>query len=221
MSDPDGLSKHLLNGSPSTYFPSNSQSLGRQSSEPPFLSSQSRLSPLAPILSKDDTYIVVDREGNGRSPSKTLGPTHTSRPYFDPRQLLDPKGYNTIHRKKELDSFVDVSKPPPLPQTSDLAYGSQKRSQNESEGHGMGNMIERVYNITERQERPRKKQKTDKDDDGEENGKASFSGGGGKGGEIGEYMKQKREEGQKDLGPPKAIIDLTEGESYPGLRHTI
>lgn len=84
----------------------------------------------------------------------------------------------------------------------------------------MGKMIERFHNVTERQERPRKKMKTEKDDDGEDGIKASFNGG-GKGGEIGEYMKQKREEGRKDSGPVNTVVDLTEGETFSGWQHAI
>ena len=81
-------------------------------------------------------------------------------------------------------------------------------------------MIERFHNVTERQERPHKKVKTEKDDDGKEVIKASFSGG-GKGGEIGQYMKEKREEGRKDSGPFNTVVDLTEGEKFPDLWHAI
>lgn len=113
----------------------------------------------------------------------------------------------------EADPFLDTT-------NSGSTNASQKRNQDEDEGNGMGNMIERMHNLTERQERPRKKRKTDKDDNGDEQIKAGFSGG-GKGGEIGEYMKQKREEGQKESGPPQAVIDLTEGETCPGFRDAI
>lgn len=81
-------------------------------------------------------------------------------------------------------------------------------------------MIQRLHNVSERQERPHKKTKSEKGEHGEEDKKASFSGG-GKGGEIGEYMKLKREEGKKDSGPLNTVVDLTEGEIFPYLRHAI
>lgn len=220
MADPESLKNHLVNGSSSTYFPSECQSFGQRFSEPPSLSLQSDLLPSAPLLSKDDTYTVIYHEGNDKSPPKTLDSTHALRPHFDPRQLLDPKGYNSLHRKKETGSFVDVAKSSLHTPTLDFADDSQKRNRNEGEEYGMGNMIERVHHITERQEGPRKKQKTDKDDDGDDTLKARFSGG-GKGGEIGEYMKQKREEGQKDSEPFKPVIDLTEGETCPDFGHAM
>ena len=108
MADPGSPRKHLLNGSSSNYFPSNCQSLSRRLSEPFLLSFQSDLLSLPPPLSKDDTYTVFDHEGSDRSPPKTLGSTFVSRPRFDPRQLLDPRGYNAMHPKKEEDNAVLV-----------------------------------------------------------------------------------------------------------------
>ena len=210
MAGPESPRKLALNGSSSSYFPSDCQSHERRLSEPPSSSVQSGFLLQAPILSKDDTHNAVHYEGTGRSQSTALKPQYTSRPRFDPRQLLDPKGYNATHVKKESDSFVEESKPPFHNPNSDLTNGPQKREQDENNQYGMGNMIERIHNITERQERPRKKLKTEKDDD-EQHTKAGFSGG-GKGGDISEYMKQKREEGRKDSGPSSAIVDLTEGE---------
>ena len=74
----------------------------------------------------------------------------------------------------------------------------------------MGNLIERIHNVTHREDRPRKRQKSEQirgEDDDQK--KTSFAGG-GKGGEIGEYMKQKRKEGQSSVGP-NPVVDLTGG----------
>lgn len=151
---------------------------------------------------------------------KSPGPAYAPRPHLDPRQLLDPKGYNAIHRKKDMDSPIAEAKAFLDTTNSGFTDASQKRVQGGGEENGMGNMIERVHNITDRPERPRKRRKTDKDDNGDEQIKAGFSGG-GKGGEIGEYMKQKREEGQKESGTSQAIIDLTKGETCPDFRKAI
>ena len=107
MADHGSPKKHPLYGSSSIYFPSDCQSLGRRLSEPSLFSLQSDRLPFAPILSKDDTYLV-DHEGSDRSPPQTLSSTYVSRPRFDPRRLLDPKGYNAIQAKKEEDSTVTV-----------------------------------------------------------------------------------------------------------------
>lgn len=219
MAEPESQTNHFVNG---TVFPFDyDTSAAAVASHLFFILVQSDLPLLAIPLLKDNTYSISIREGSSRGPPTTVGQTSPSRPRFDPRQLLDPKGFNTIHRKKESDSFVDVSKSPPHTPTFEFIDGSQKRNQSDSEEYGMGNMIERVHNITERQERPHKRQKTGKDDDGEEERtKATFSGG-GKGGEIGEFMKQKREEGEKESGPSKGVIDLTEGENYSSVWHAV
>jgi len=75
----------------------------------------------------------------------------------------------------------------------------------------MGNLIERIHGITQRDGCPQKRQKTtktDEDDDGQR--KATFAGG-GKGGEIGEYMREKRKEAQAESGPNGTVVDLTAG----------
>lgn len=107
MADPGSPKKRLLNGSSSIYFPFDCRSLGRRLSEPSLLSLQSDILPLTPLLSKDDTYTCVDHEGGDRSPPQTLGSAYVARPRFDPRRLLDPKGYNALQAKKE-DSAIMV-----------------------------------------------------------------------------------------------------------------
>ncbi len=75
----------------------------------------------------------------------------------------------------------------------------------------MGNLIERIHGITQRDGRPQKRQKTTKtDEDDDDQRKATFAGG-GKGGEIGEYMREKRKEAQAESGPNGTVVDLTAG----------
>lgn len=76
----------------------------------------------------------------------------------------------------------------------------------EEKGQGMGTLIERLHNVSQRGEPPQKRLKPHHI--GIENRNAT-SVGGGKGGEIGEYMKQKRDEGQITSGPAP-VVDLTE-----------
>lgn len=84
-----------------------------------------------------------------------------------------------------LDNTVEMS----TPQTSTAA--------------GMGSLMERLHNVSDRQAMPpAKKQKIEGD------GKATANFRGGKGGVIGEYLKEKRDEGAREAGPPGAI-DLT------------
>lgn len=79
----------------------------------------------------------------------------------------------------------------------------------------MGGLIERMHNVSKREDRPQKKQKREHigEDADDEQRKAVFAGG-GKGGEIGEYMKQKRREGQQEAGPTNAVVDLTAGTLF-------
>ncbi len=164
------------------------------------------------ISSKNDAYLVVHCKGNGEIPLKPLGPAHTSRPHLDPRQLLDPKGYNADHRKDEMGCPVDEDSTSVGSSNQNVTNALPKRRRDASEASGMANMIERIHNVTERQDQPRKKRKTDNGDDNEEKAKACFRGG-GRGGEIGDYMKQKREEGQKESGPSDMVVDLTQGDT--------
>ena len=78
------------------------------------------------------------------------------------------------------------------------------------DGQGMSRFIERVHNVSQREERPTKKQKRDTFDDDDQEKKA-IHGGGGKGGEIREYMRQKKKEGLAESGTMSTIVDLTGG----------
>jgi len=64
------------------------------------------------------------------------------------------------------------------------------------EMRGMGHMLERMHNVAERDSLPQKRRKIEEQsDDGRR--KAEFSGG-GKGGVLGNYMREKKEEGQRE-----------------------
>lgn len=135
-------------------------------------------------------------------------PPHYS---FNARQLLDPKGFRekpqsldkaTLAQKANLTNNFDELRP-----LNDFT----KPSKDTSEHQGMTSMIERMHGVSQRNERPQKRQKTEHEDT--ENGKATFTGG-SKGGEIGQYLKEKRKEGQEE---PQAIaaasvVDLTGGD---------
>ncbi len=74
----------------------------------------------------------------------------------------------------------------------------------------MGNFIERLHNVSKREEHPSKKQKRENDAvvNGEE--KSTF-GGGSKDGFLGQYVKNRTEEGKMEAGTASAIVDLTGG----------
>jgi hypothetical protein len=75
---------------------------------------------------------------------------------------------------------------------------------------GMGNMLERMHGVTDRDLLPQKRQKLKHEDETENLRKSHFSGG-GKGGVLGEYMKAKREEGrqQATANGTRPPVDLT------------
>jgi hypothetical protein len=70
-------------------------------------------------------------------------------------------------------------------------------------------MLERMHNIADRSMVPQKRQKTH-DERPEGARKAEFHGG-GKGGVLGEYVREKREEGQKENTLSRTAVDLSTG----------
>jgi hypothetical protein len=79
-------------------------------------------------------------------------------------------------------------------------------------GLSMGALMENLHGVQVRDTRPQKRQKRDDQPDGVENDKATFIGGGGKGGVVGQYMRDKREEGRKEAAKKGTVVDLTEGK---------
>ncbi|KAH8654000.1 SNF2 family N-terminal domain-containing protein [Tricladium varicosporioides] len=75
------------------------------------------------------------------------------------------------------------------------------------QAQGMGHMLERMHNIADRSVLPQKRRKVHDDRDSEKR-KAEFSGG-GRGGVLGEYMKEKREEGQKENKKRGTVVDIS------------
>lgn len=201
LTDPKALKKHLANGtSRSSDFHSDFLLPPRQSSEPYFSIPEPFSLDSPSLSSKDDAYHFLDCKNLGKNTTNMIGVSQPSSSHFDPRQLLDPKGYNPAQLKRDSNNTTE----------SDSRNGLQKRSFEGGEGHGMGNLIERVHNVSQREDRPRKRQKSEQIGGEDENQKKTGFAGGGKGGEIGEYMNQKRKEGQSNLGP-QSVVDLTRG----------
>lgn len=139
---------------------------------------------------------------------------------FDPRRLLDPKGFNNDQRQRESKS-ASTESILGHPTSSNLqlngisseinSNGLRKRDHEDYEGQGMGSLIEKVHNVSQREEHPQKKPKVENGEfDAEEDKKASFVGG-GKGGEIGDYLKEKKKQGIAESGSVNAVVDLTGG----------
>jgi hypothetical protein len=76
---------------------------------------------------------------------------------------------------------------------------------------GMGHMLERMHNVASRDMLPQKRRKLHDEYAQSDQKKAEFNGA-GRGGVIGEYMREKREEGQKENIPTRTAVDISTGE---------
>ncbi|KAI9696843.1 MAG: hypothetical protein M1836_005205 [Candelina mexicana] len=148
--------------------------------------------------------------------SSLIGEIARPQTHFDPRALLNPKGYlqrppspkkkeeplipEKPHTKRLWSESQDTS------QSQPLNGGVKPRHDTEVHGQGMGNFIERMHNVSKREERPSKKQKCGSEVDGEE--KAAFAGG-SKDGVLGQYVKKRKEEGRNEAGTTSTVVDLT------------
>ena len=85
-------------------------------------------------------------------------------------------------------------------------------------GIGMGHMLEHMHNVSERDFLPQKRRKIEREGEDDHAQKAHFVG--GKGGVLGEYMKEKQEQGRKEdaANGTRPSVDLTGGKSFPSIR---
>ena len=238
LTDPKALKKHLANGTPTLFHFEPSFLPARGSSEPPQSEScfEATIVPdTAPQRSKDDAYFVLEYKGNkamGSQNAAAAGQIASST--FDPRRLLDPKGFNNYQRQRDSQSAStqstlgqsSPSNPQPNGKPSETngntietnsnpskinGNGLRKRDHEDYENQGMGSLIEKVHNVSQREERLQKKPKVEKSEfDVEEDRKACYVGG-GKGGEIGDYLKERKKQGIAESGPVNAVVDLTGG----------
>ncbi|KAL8756192.1 MAG: hypothetical protein Q9199_003110 [Rusavskia elegans] len=181
----------------------------------PLSDSVSRGSVSAAMLLDPRNMKKQTANGRGkRTPDSNVPPRSGTSPNFSPLQLLDPKGFQQTPKSNFKDSPSTPSNPynsissksPEHPQANQSFQSPEKLP----EPHGLSGMIERIHGVSQRQERPQKRQKTDHED---VNGKAAFTGG-SKNGEIGEYLKQKRKEGQNEAEAAASalVVDLTGGD---------
>ena len=219
--DPKSFKKQNQNGE-SQLFPLDNtlHSSSRIGSEPPRYFSSYPSPTSVTNTSKDDTYLVIAEQGR---PKKNL-PTRTNAQNpiqkFDPKQTLSPKAFNWTKRQRDeaLDAASSIestsTKAASEPQFVFALAGDDfaEATSPEADGSGMGNLIEKVHNVEKREDRPHKRQKKEHiiEDEEVNKAKATFAGG-GKGTEIGEYIRQKRKEGQQESGPTSAVVDLTAG----------
>ena len=140
---------------------------------------------------------------------------------FDPKQLLNPRSRDLPKRRKDelmgaATPIVTGASENGMPRYVFDNPRSEAGSESETGSIGMGRFIERRYNVSNREDRPRKKAKKDHQSDDTDDGKpkAVFTGGGK--GDLGEYMKQKRKEGQEERAGTSSVVDLTAGKVYFG-----
>lgn len=178
--------------------------------------------------SKDDAYHILEYKGKKTMSAQSAIPVgQAASNTFDPRRLLDPKGFSNDQRLRDTKSASTESiSRQPTPSNRQLNSKSSegngehpglkvgvlhKRDHEDYEGRGMGSLIESLHNVSQREERPQKRSKAEKEQfDVEEDKKIKFVGG-GKGGEIGDYLKEKKKQGIAESGPANAVVDLTGG----------
>jgi SNF2 family DNA or RNA helicase len=152
---------------------------------------------------------------------------------YNAAALLNPRGFQKTQRVKTDNSPSPVPQRKPAtnitfqfdsPSDSPSPMHSNGASmKNEHEQYGtngsmgnpisIGGFVERMHNVSEREFHPQKRRKIEQDDVEVNEHKSSFNGG-GKSGVLGEYMKQKREEGRQEAkarGTSRAV-DLTEDD---------
>ena len=222
LTDPRELKK-LMNG---TLFSLNSHSSTpptsiRHNSEPPSPSIFTTSPTVHISSSKDDAHQPNEVQGHGKKHTKGTVAEQLPPPRFDPRKLLDPKGFKSNqHRNNSGVGSADtnLTQPPRLsPQRqimeADYTNGLGKRGYEEnSGGQGQSSLIERMHNVTEQDQPPVKKRKIEEEDfeGGDDQRKATFKS--GKGSELSEYLKEKRKEGRDTSRPINAVVDLTGGD---------
>ncbi|KAI9824431.1 MAG: hypothetical protein M1832_001966 [Thelocarpon impressellum] len=161
-------------------------------------------------------------------PPSHHGPVKRSPLTLDPRALLDPKGYSkrTAVEREGMEMSGETNTTPPAMAgvhgttmaTAATAATAATPAMNGTAAHlngnaempGLGKLIERMHGVSRREDRPLKRQKVEHDD--AEQDKATVITGGGKGGVIGEYMKQKKEEGKAEAAMQGPVVDLTAGD---------
>jgi len=146
-----------------------------------------------------------------------------SKPAFSPQALLNPKAEakraRDPHRGDEpANSYNSMTANNGASPLASVNGGAKPAEDTEQQDQGMASRIEKLHNVTKREDRPQKRQKKEHDrgtdDEGDEDlvdvkGKSQFSGSKSSG-DLGQYIKKKREEGAN--GQPHDTVDLTNGE---------
>ncbi|PBP21077.1 SNF2 family domain-containing protein [Diplocarpon rosae] len=156
-------------------------------SRQPAFSSQSEWAPAAllnPRGGKPSTH----------APASFNTPQYQNQNQAQVFEFDSPSGSSQMYSGYPAASFNEKSSRQNGTKSNGLtAYANANGSAN---GLGMGNMLERVHNVTDRSQVPQKRRRIE-DDNHSNQRKAEFSGGSGMGNTLGAYMREKRQEGQR------------------------
>lgn len=126
--------------------------------------------------------------------------SHSRTPKFDPKKLISPR------TKRTYDALRDAP--------------NDSEPNNDGPGSGQSSLLMKQFGVGDRAYLPNKKAKSIASDDSQavnEKDKAKF-GGGRSHGELGQYIKQKQDEGAAEAGPSGGIVDLTAEEDDDDLQ---
>jgi hypothetical protein len=212
--NPKAYHKHVANGTSELPFLSTFTPLPmtRSLSESSSLSS-TIYTPIPTSYSDTET----NAEPQGRVKSKPSTSNENFKPSPDPRQLLNPKGFQKAQAKKmetplkEPPIVNDLIESSPSPQAGSGTSTNSKRSFEEfSEQPKLGNLMDKLHNVEERQHLPHKKTKRNIDVEDDEGKKPSGTSRGS--GTLGEYLKEERNK-ENAKGRSTPVVDLTTGKN--------
>ncbi|KAI9750677.1 MAG: hypothetical protein M1815_001659 [Lichina confinis] len=146
--------------------------------------------------------------------------SRTVSPQFDPRALLNPRQFG--QRSPSADGNIQLRNTGGQPldvarmHSPGIANGlpshtSSEPAKDDARPFHMSSLIERLHGVSNRDSSSHKRLKLDNSKDGNsmENATASTFSGGAKGGVIGDYMRQKKDEGKQDVASRGTVVDLT------------
>lgn len=180
-------------------------------------------------------HMLTELISIGRPPSNNPPNVNGTLPSFaaprwSPASLLHPRGFPQGPQAAQ-NNLLNTAPPQRLMFQFDSPQGSSHSSTPDSasmrNSHppqagfeqyangngpmGMGHMLERMHNVASRDMLPQKRRKIHDDRAQNDQKKAEFNGA-GRGGVIGEYMKEKKEQGQKESIPIRTAVDISAGE---------
>jgi hypothetical protein len=234
FNQPNGTSTFFIPQSP--YVPQTAQAKAR-SSVPVAGSHFRTLDSIS--VARSEAYTKPTVQGRSRPNAPLNGANPTPNPQFptwNAVALLNPKGFQKSHQQDERKANTPIrntlspniafqfdspiGSTPPIPNAKHVSRnGGYMWSSEPASETGMGHMLERMHNVSERDFLPQKRRRIEREGEDDNAQKAHF-GGGGKGGVLGEYMKEKLEQSRKEdaANGARPSVDLTGGRLSPSIR---